>query len=236
MLFEGKSQGCVGTGKVFICMSFEVKDFFCYRGETILLEKVSFSIAKGELFHLQGRNGIGKTTLLRSIVGLYSGCMGEVLWDDCPFSSEIHGVYLDHKNALFSNFTVAQQLDFWFQENWIEKEMDVFLHDFALMNTRNQLIGELSQGQKRKVGLLRIVGASQGMWILDEPFEGLDGQSCQQLEDYFLAHVSQGGCILYASHLISEKLGKHASYKCLTIDGFQGECVHADSLGDTGGH
>ena len=164
------------------------------RGGLPVLQDVSFRLSTGQVLVLRGPNGIGKTTLLRTVAGLQP-----------PLSGTIRGgedkvAYASHADAIKSTLSVAENLSFW-AGIYGTSETAGALAAFDLESLTNRAGGALSAGQKRRLGLARLMVTGRPIWCLDEPTVSLDAASVGRFADAVRAHVAQGGAALIATHI-----------------------------------
>lgn len=174
--------------------SLRVSDAACARGGVRLLEGVSFEVQKGQALILRGPNGIGKTTLLRAMVGLQHLTSGSVSAEPDEF------VYAGHADAVKSTLSVEENLSFWasvFGARSIDKALDAF----DLSGLRARFAGELSAGQRRRLGLARLVLAQRPIWALDEPTVALDAENVARFASAVRSHLQTGGLAVMATHI-----------------------------------
>ena len=186
----------------------EVANLECIRGDRRLFSELSFELAAGELLHLHGHNGSGKTTLLRTICGLITPTDGEVRWqgnnvrklrDD--FAREL--VYIGHKNAIKADLTGTENLRIACQLDGIPvsvKQAWEALEKMGLRGHEDLPVRVLSQGQKKRVALARLLLNKSPLWILDEPFTALDKAAVAFLQTVIQAHVANGGMVILTTH------------------------------------
>ncbi len=172
----------------------DLADISFGRGQRTLAEALSLSIAPGTVVHLTGPNGAGKTTLLEIAAGLRRPWQGQ---RQCHTS--LH--WLGHRNALAASLSPLQNL-----ESWADLQVDITvsgrsaLQALGVDRVRNRPCRDLSAGQKRRSALARLVMAQRPLWILDEPFDGLDQAGLADLADLFNAQTGRAGAILVTSH------------------------------------
>jgi heme exporter protein A len=172
-----------------------VKNFCCARGGVPVLTGVSFNVDAGNALILRGPNGIGKTTLLRSLAGLQPATQGTADFpeDECAYASHADGI----KTAL----TVTENLKFWADVHGAPLPDDI-LETFDLADLRDRLGGTLSAGQKRRLGLARLGVIGRKVLFLDEPTVSLDGFSVKLFADWLQnSHLAAGGVAVIATHI-----------------------------------
>lgn len=165
----------------------------CARGGVPILSGVEFSLSPGQALVLRGPNGSGKTTLLRTIAGLQPTVAGRV--DAAPDSI----AYAGHADGLKSTLTVAENLRFW-AALFGTRDIAQALAAFDLSDLRDRMAGRLSAGQKRRLGLARLLVTGRPVWALDEPTVSLDAASVGLFADAVRAHLAGGGAALIATH------------------------------------
>lgn len=164
------------------------------RGGVPVLEGVSFSLAQGRALVLRGPNGIGKTTLLRTVAGLQPPVAGTLNAD------EDVAAYAGHADGLKTMLSVRENLTFWARV-FGTSDVDAALTGFDLVDLQDRAAGSLSAGQKRRLGLARLMVTGRPVWILDEPTVSLDALSVSRFADAVRAHLSSGGAALMATHI-----------------------------------
>jgi heme exporter protein A len=164
----------------------------CDRGGRRVFSDVSFTCLDGEWVELRGANGAGKSTLLRCLAGL-----GEISDGTLAIHGTLH--YVGHLDAIKPALTVRENLAFW-QDFWNEGNVDVALKAFKLEALADDPASYLSQGQKRRLALSRLVLAKRNIWLLDEPNAGLDTASLARLEQVIATHLAAGGMVIAALH------------------------------------
>lgn len=193
-----------------------ISNISCVRGHKPLFAPVSFSLQDGHALHLEGDNGVGKTSLLRIICGLSPADSGEVLWKGVALNRQHPEVveafraslcYVGHNLSLKDELTPIENLLFDAQVTGRslsrEKGMDA-LRKMGLNNRTHLPLRVLSQGQKRRTALARLSVTDAKLWVLDEPFVALDPQSLDYLRAILANHVQQGGLLLFSSHQLVE--------------------------------
>ncbi len=177
----------------------------CVRGSRAVLTAVNFIVNGGEALLLRGANGSGKTTLLRTLAGFITPEGGQIRLADAPRDRELSELchYVGHLNGIKSGFTVGENLVFLraFLGNEDAAVIEKALLAFDLAQLRHVPAGLLSAGQKRRLGLARLLVAHRPLWLLDEPSVSLDVASQALLAEQVRAHIDGGGIIVAASHV-----------------------------------
>ncbi len=186
----------------------EISSLSCRRGERCLFSALDFQLKPGQLLHLQGSNGSGKTTLLRALCGLLHPETGQIRWRGEPIERLAEDyyrdlLYLGHLNGIKGDLTGLENLR--------------IASRLAGRGARDLAIGEalariglggfadlpcrmLSQGQKKRVALARLLLSNSPLWILDEPFSALDVDAVTLLDDLIRAHIEGGGLVVLTTH------------------------------------
>lgn len=186
----------------------EVADLECRRGDRLLFSGLSFALEPSTLLHVRGRNGSGKTTLLRTLCGLLTPDAGDILWngeDARALAEDFHRdtLYFGHLNGIKSDLTGIENLR-------VSATLDGdHIDDDAIWNALEQMgltgfedlpTKVLSQGQKKRVALARLLLSDAPLWILDEPFTALDVDAVDRLQALIAQHVADGGLAILTTH------------------------------------
>ena len=199
----------------------QVDQLACVRGDLPLFADVSFGLSAGEWMHLQGDNGAGKTSLMRILCGLSPAAAGEVRWAGVPIreSAETYRaemLYLGHTLSLKDDLSALENLQFEAAvsgEPLHPQRAQAALDSLGLRGREHLPVRVLSQGQKRRVALARLLTARARLWILDEPFVALDPAAVTLLVDLLGRHVTSGGMVLYTSHQTVPMSGSGHQYR-----------------------
>lgn len=175
-------------------MNFQVSDLCVSRGGVPILDDVSFTLQPGRALVLRGPNGAGKTTLLRTIAGLQPADAGVISGGAETMA------YSGHADGIKSMLSVSENLMFW-ASVFGTKEIDAALDAFDLIALQDRMAGTLSAGQKRRLGLARLMVTGRPIWVLDEPTVSLDTASVALFAGAVRAHLGQGGSALMATHI-----------------------------------
>lgn len=186
----------------------EVSNLTAIRDERVLFESLSFNIQPGELVQVEGRNGTGKTTLLRIISGLGERDEGSISWKSETIESSrdtYHQdlLFLGHQTGVKRELTAFENLDFYQSihgNNTTREDIFQALTQVGLAGREDVPAGQLSAGQQRRVALARLWLSKQILWILDEPLTAIDKQGVKVLEALFLEHAQSGGIVLLTTH------------------------------------
>lgn len=180
----------------------------CRRGERLLFTDISFIVQPGELLHVHGANGSGKTSLLRMLCGLSAPEQGEILWQNHSprtlgenFRAAV--TYLGHQNAIKDELSAMEniQMSASLHGTRVSEEeaygalVRVGLGDKVDLQTK-----VLSQGQRRRVALARLCLSGSALWLLDEPLAALDTDGVTLVETLLDTHLSRGGMAVVTTH------------------------------------
>lgn len=175
-------------------MGLRVENLSLARGGLPVLTGLSFEVTPGKALILRGPNGAGKTTLLRTLAGLQNPLEGHIS------GGEDQIAYAGHADGLKSMLSVSENLSFWAQV-FGQADIAPALEAYALEPLADRLAGTLSAGQKRRLGLARLLVTGRPIWVLDEPTVSLDQNAVAQFAAAVQAHLASDGSALIATHI-----------------------------------
>ena len=184
----------------------QTRELSCVKDDRCLFEGLNLSLESGQILLVEGKNGSGKTSLLRILTGLSLPESGEVLWQGKPIS-EVGADYYEQVNYVGHHDGIKRDLTCLENLRLIQamgRPSDIALDD-ALEQVNLYRFGEnfvatLSAGQKRRLALARLIVTQAQLWIMDEPFTSLDKASMALFQGLFERHLEQGGIIVMTSH------------------------------------
>lgn len=192
----------------------EAQAVACRRGEQALFRDVTFRLGSGELLFVRGRNGSGKTTLLRALCGLSAPAGGRIRWG----GQDVHRLdedarrevlYLGHQDAIKDELTPLENLAFHQglrgEPSDPEAQLDA-LEQAGLRGREDVPVRYLSQGQRRRTALARLLVSPARLWILDEPLTALDQRAVAWLFERIGEQLARGGIVVTTSHQSIEGL------------------------------
>lgn len=180
----------------------------CVRGDRTLFTDLNFAVKEGELMHLKGENGSGKTSLLRMLTGLMSPAEGEIQWNGKNIRSlreeyQKDMLYIGHLPGIKGDLTALENLRVNNALNGFEiSEQEAWdaLSKIGLKGREDLPARVLSQGQGRRVALAKMLVSKAKLWILDEPFVALDVKAVIMLQDVLDEHLKRNGLIVLTTH------------------------------------
>lgn len=184
----------------------EARGLACERGERLLFSSLDLRVEPGAMLQVEGRNGSGKTSLLRILCGLAQPSDGEVYW--CGQSTRRRRTeflaetsYLAHHNGIKGEFTPLENLALVrdLGTPTVVSSEDA-LDRVGLTDFDDQPCHSLSAGQKRRVALACLLTAHTRLWVLDEPFTSLDVHGVALVEGMLRDHLGQGGLAVVTTH------------------------------------
>ena len=185
-----------------------VENLALVRGDRMLFEKLNFKLENGSVLYLQGANGTGKTTLLRSVCGLSKPYFGHINWggesiDSLAEDYSKNVLYIGHLPGIKEDLNALENLQFSLALTGTTVAKDhvtEVLNSLGLAKGLHLPTRMLSQGQKRRVVLARLWLQHLPLWILDEPFTALDSVATDLLKQKIESFANDGGMVVMTSH------------------------------------
>ena len=184
----------------------QIHNLTCIRADRVLFEHLNLSLAAGQMLLVEGRNGCGKTSLLRILTGLKLADEGEILWQGETIE-KLAGDYYEQVCYVGHHDGVKRELTCLENLRLVQAmgkpsgvDLDDALERVNLYRYGDTLMGSLSAGQKRRLALSRLVVTEAQLWILDEPFTSLDKNSMSMFQQMFENHLAQQGIVVMTSH------------------------------------
>ena len=181
----------------------QAESLSCYRQERWLFRNLDFHVLPGKVLQITGDNGSGKSTLFRVLAGLSDDYDGQIDWQvpSC--------VFLSHRFGLNARLTAFENLTFWLTlqgESRDESEVFQALAQLDLSAQAHQPCGQMSEGQRKRVALARLILATAPLWLLDEAFSALDQSGRDRLSTICRNHIERGGALVFSSHQAVEQM------------------------------
>jgi heme exporter protein A len=174
--------------------SLRLENVAVMRGSRIVISGLSLSASAGDVIWVRGANGCGKSTLLRLVAGLLPPLSGQVAIDG-------RVALADENTALDVSLSVEKALRFWADMDGASAAtQDTAMTDMDLVALADIPVRFLSTGQRKRANLARVIASNAPIWLLDEPYNGLDSASCARLDQTILKHIAAGGVTLVAAH------------------------------------
>ena len=188
-------------GKQEICLT--AKALCCIRDDRILFDDLNFEVQAEQVLLLEGKNGSGKTSLLRILCGFREPDAGEIFWCGQAIDNQYYAqmMYVGHQDGVKYELTVRENLLMTLALGVPGKcSIEQALEKVHLQGYDDVLVQSLSAGQKRRLSLARLLITDNKLWILDEPFTSLDKYGITIVETLMEEHVAHGGLIVMTSH------------------------------------
>ena len=184
----------------------EVNNLSFARGNILIYKDINFKISPGELLLVRGANGVGKTTLLSNIVNFVEPLEGSITYHGLSIDSHIASecfLYIGENNFAYDSLTLNQNIDYWlslhnvnFDKSIKNKSVNFLFQELNL----DKKFYQLSFGQKKKLQLLLLMLVNKPVWVLDDPFNGLDMKSVLKINHLFEKKLENKGIIIVTSH------------------------------------
>ena len=185
----------------------QIKQLTSVRRDNILFQDVNFDVNDGKLFQIDGINGSGKSTMLRICAGLTQASEGAVFWNDqdintCRYLYQKEMTYIGHTNGVKDALTACENISVMHALSGSKSKLDHrdVLDQIGLPDMEDVLLSKMSAGQKRRVGLTRLIINQSRLWLLDEPFTSLDTTGKAIIEKLIVNHCQNDGLVIFATH------------------------------------
>lgn len=178
----------------------------CIRQDRVLFSQLSLQLSRGQLLQIQGKNGAGKSSLLRILAGLAQPDDGQLYYQAKPLAQCLPAYcgnlcYIGHQSGVHEQLTALENLSFWRAASGLNSADDwALLAQLGLAGLEDVPCRMLSAGQQRRVSLARLWLTPASIWILDEPFTALDQSAIALLQQHMFDHLNQGGAIILTTH------------------------------------
>ncbi|HEY4696882.1 MAG TPA: cytochrome c biogenesis heme-transporting ATPase CcmA [Gallionella sp.] len=193
----------------------EISNLACSRGDHRLFSGLSFALDFGQIMQVQGANGSGKTSLLRTLCGFITPDEGDIIWRgenirelDEEYYAEM--LYLGHLNAIKDELSALENLCISAGLSGVELEEKEAMAALRRMGLRGRELlptKVLSQGQRRRVALARLLVSDAKLWVLDEPLTALDVGAVALIQELIEEHLAQQGMVIFTTHQPLEVAG-----------------------------
>ena len=178
------------------------------RNNKKIFSELNISLSPKKIIHLRGRNGIGKTTLIKILTNMLLPSSGEIYWNGKNIKKNLNEffsnlTYIMDTQTSKIEMTVMENIKFWkklFSSPIKLKEIDEIINLLLLEDYKNTKVNYLSTGEIKKLELCRLVIEQKKLWILDEPYVGLDELMINIINETFKNHIANGGMIIFSSH------------------------------------
>ena len=167
------------------------------KNDVCILEDINLEIKQGDFLNIYGSNGAGKTTLLKLLSGLTEPSAGEIKFNNDDFMDKVF--ILGHKNGIKLNLTVLENLQF-ISNNQDIKKIKSVIEKYELTSKMNTLAKYLSHGQQKRVALMKAMINDYDIWLLDEPYSGLDQTGEDILDKILVNQIKNSGAVVITNH------------------------------------
>ncbi len=197
----------------------EVKNLVKKFGNNVAVDDISFKVENGKIYGIVGRNGAGKSTTFRMILGIIEPSSGSVMYDNKAIKNEICDKigYLPEEGSLIPSYTVLELCEYYgalklMSPKEIRENLIKWLEYFNVIEFLNKKIKDLSKGNKQKIQFIVSVLHNPDLLILDEPFSGLDPLSVEEIKKAVVKLKEEGKTIIFSSHRMD-----HVSELCESV-------------------
>ncbi len=178
------------------------------RGSKTIFHNINISLSPKKIIQIKGRNGIGKTTLIKILSNILVPSTGEIYWNGKNIKKDSHlffknFTYIMDTNTSKIDMTIYENILFWkklFLSSISDQMIESLLNLLQLNIYKNVMVKYLSYGEIRKLELCRLMIEQKKLWILDEPYSGLDELTTNIFNETLINHSQNGGMVIFSSH------------------------------------
>ena len=178
------------------------------RSEKIIFENIHIAASSGKIIFVKGNNGTGKTTLLKTLVNILEPSEGDIFWMGKKIKNNIFNFYSEttlimDRSTSSLEMTVIENINFWKQITLSQIKYEEIFNLLEMLRIDQYLKKKtmyLSLGEIKKLELTRLILEQKKLWILDEPYIGLDKNSIGIINETFIDHLSHNGIIIFSSN------------------------------------
>ncbi len=182
----------------------EISGLECIRDNRLIFKDINFSVESNQTMLVRGKNGSGKTSLLRVLAGYIKNYSGNILFNSNNIKSDNELLsefrFLGQQNTLKGNLSVQQNIAMWELIYQVKSDINEISKILNIEQILNVDINSLSDGQKKRVSLARLIISNAKVWLLDEPLVYLDQDKIDLLQNIILKHNKRGGITIYSSN------------------------------------
>jgi len=187
----------------------EAKNITLERNDVEIFSNISIAFNKSQITNIHGLNGSGKTSFLKTILGITEPTFGKIYYSNENLMNMV--TYIGHRFALKNNLTVNENLVHGqaFKGTVNQKMIDTALNTFNIIKYKNTFIKNLSHGQQKRVALSKLLSTNSYIWIIDEPYSALDLEGIEIFNKLAIRHIESNGTIIMTSHSSISNTFKH---------------------------
>tara|TARA_Y100001935_G_C17206664_1_gene457931 strand:+ start:53 stop:658 length:606 start_codon:yes stop_codon:yes gene_type:complete len=184
------------------------KNISLFRDGNRIFENINLSLGSGKIIGLKGKNGSGKTSLIKTILCILEPTSGSLFWKGKNIEKNLYDfysniTYIADRTSSLKQLTVTENIKIWkniFISKINDEQIEKILITLKLNNYKNKKTNILSLGETKKLELLRLIIENKKIWILDEPFTNLDTEAVDVIKQTFEDHRKKEGSIIFSSH------------------------------------
>ena len=184
------------------------KNISLFRDGNRIFENINLSLGSGKIIGLKGKNGSGKTSLIKTILCILEPTSGSLFWKGKNIEKNLYDfysniTYIADRTSSLKQLTVTENIKIWkniFISKINDEQIEKILQTLKLDNYKNKKTNILSLGETKKLELLRLIIENKKIWILDEPFTNLDTEAVDVIKQTFEDHCKKEGSIIFSSH------------------------------------